>query len=610
MFVNGNYVDEYEDDRLHSACAIASQLSIAGCVLIVLLFMRFQRLRKHFARLVVYLSICDFWFCISNLMGHFNEHGTGCVVQGVMSTYFGLASILWTGAIAHSLQGVIVDTAIFNEDQMEANMVKFCFGVPLILLLVMLMFVSIEPAGYWCWIDSTAVGEIFRLIMFYIPLWSCICYCTITYRRISKKMSSLLEHETNNMSGKNSKYTKKSIAEAKSQARALRRLSIFPMVLVFCWTAGSISRIIGIFFPNFSWNLLNYAVVICGSLQGFLNAILYGSTIAVREAIVDLLMDCVKWLERGVLSWKKRRYLREKRLGVRPKKGRYYSTGSRELDDIDLEVDRSLEEVSFGSLQERQRIHLRNLSSPRRLRTQSTGKLTDASALSRLAKGDIPKKPTASDLNSHAGLGMGEKPRRSNLAPEDALMEKSIPEEHDDEILVRDDKVLDHVTETPAVSNQATSIGRSPYESELEELEIISPPLLLEGNTTSVHPDKPLESGESSPLSSYMGSQPPARPYTNSYFSIPHLAIDSEMESSKAPLGPTPPPSPPTSKADLPNIKTGSEVESPVASILVTRPESTAHQRISASRPKDVAPTVVPPTISVTDPSQDAADTA
>lgn len=304
-------VDEFDNSNLIIACNIASLFSIFGCIVIILIFLRFRRLRKHFSRLVVYLTISDFWFCCGNILGHFPDNGSGCFVQSLLATYFGLASILWTGAIAYSLRRVIENCAEFNEAVLEPRMLQVCWGVPFLLTAATLIVVRFEPAGFWCWIDSTAMGEIARLITFYIPLWSCICYCTFTYRRLQKRMSYLLNTEIN--------ANRFSIIDPESsnqdEKRALDRLMMFPMVLCFCWTAGSINRIIGIFFPSFSWSLLNYIAVTTGSLQGFLNACLYGSTIAVREALVDCLQDGVSFLKRGVTTWKTRKRRRWQRLG-------------------------------------------------------------------------------------------------------------------------------------------------------------------------------------------------------------------------------------------------------------------------------------------------------
>jgi len=311
-------VDEFEDSNLIVACNVASLFSIVGCIIIILMFLRFRRLRKHFSRLVVYLTISDFWFCCANILGHFPDNGSGCFVQALLATYFGLASILWTGAIAYSLKRVIENCAGFNEAVLEPRMLQVCWGVPFLLTVATLIVVRFEPAGFWCWIDSTAMGEIARLITFYIPLWSCICYCTYTYRRLQTRMSYLLNSTDINAH-------RFSIIDPESthqdETRALNRLMMFPMVLCFCWTAGSINRIVGIFFPTFSWSLLNYITVTTGSLQGFLNACLYGSTIAVREALVDCLADGVSFLQRGVVTWKARKRRRWERLGyVKTKK--------------------------------------------------------------------------------------------------------------------------------------------------------------------------------------------------------------------------------------------------------------------------------------------------
>merc|ERR1712139_373746 len=67
--------------------------------------------------------------------------------------------------------------------------------------------------------------------------------------------------------------------------QSVQMLLALPLVLAFCWFFSFIRRIIEIFFPDFSFAFLDYLCVSTASLQGALNAIIYGLNPAVREAI-------------------------------------------------------------------------------------------------------------------------------------------------------------------------------------------------------------------------------------------------------------------------------------------------------------------------------------
>lgn len=113
---------------------------------------------------------------------------------------------------------------------------------------------------------------------------------------------------------------------------------LFPTVLMFCWTAASIDRIIGVFVPGgISWHLFDYVIVVTGSLQGFLNALLYGTTVAVREAIIDEVYGVVSRMRADLKIWRRTKNSSMKR------RGEEYSTTSfgKSLasDDLSMEDD-------------------------------------------------------------------------------------------------------------------------------------------------------------------------------------------------------------------------------------------------------------------------------
>lgn len=111
------------------------------------------------------------------------------------------------------------------------------------------------------------------------------------------------------------------------QRRSLNCLLLIPLVMVVCWTPSSIRRLIDIVVPDWGWMPLDYLCIVLGPLQGALNALIYGLTPAVRDALFGRLDHSAQKL-RGV----------QKRLrALRPGRGR----GNRRfhhLDETNLDV--------------------------------------------------------------------------------------------------------------------------------------------------------------------------------------------------------------------------------------------------------------------------------
>mmetsp|Transcript_76869 Transcript_76869/g.248991 ORF Transcript_76869/g.248991 Transcript_76869/m.248991 type:complete len:233 (+) Transcript_76869:652-1350(+) len=83
------------------------------------------------------------------------------------------------------------------------------------------------------------------------------------------------------------------------QRRSLNCLLLIPLVMVVCWTPSSIRRLIDIVVPDWGWTPLDYLCVVLGPLQGALNALIYGLTPAVRDALFGRLDHSAQKL-RGV----------------------------------------------------------------------------------------------------------------------------------------------------------------------------------------------------------------------------------------------------------------------------------------------------------------------
>lgn len=267
-----------------------SALSVLGCLVILGIFVAFPHLRKFFSRLVVYLTVSDFWLCMCNLIGHVdNPSSTKCLVQAVVVTYFGLSSIIWTVIIAYALHQTICRQNVNLEARCEGYFHMIGWGVPFIALVFVAVFSSFGEAGFWCWVPNTPVGVLMRLAVFYFPLWFGVAYNFWVYRKVRRLLKRMLErYKADGGDCEIQQETMNAFEYEQSLARryqSVQMLLSLPLVLAFCWFFSSIRRIIEIFMPGFSFSVLDYLCVSTASLQGALNAIIYGMNPAVREAM-------------------------------------------------------------------------------------------------------------------------------------------------------------------------------------------------------------------------------------------------------------------------------------------------------------------------------------
>ena len=271
---------------LQSINVFVCALSCIGCATVVFCYCALPKLRKFIFRLIIYLSICDFWFCFASFLGHPHPKSTQCIVQASFSTFFGLASIIWTMIIAVVLQKVVIQMRIDMEDY-EGMFHVLGWGIPFVALLLAALVAGFGDAGFWCWIQDTAIGNIIRMLVFYLPLWISVPFCYHAYYGLSRAVKMSLQRSQGFVVGQNNAVFGGSDDRNTANARGLNRLMLLPFILAFCWTCGTVNRFLTMIIPGFNWYPLDVLTVLFGSMQGFLNALVYASTPSVRDAFFD-----------------------------------------------------------------------------------------------------------------------------------------------------------------------------------------------------------------------------------------------------------------------------------------------------------------------------------
>ena len=266
---------ESDKETIYFFNAGASFLSVLGCIFIISVYLCFKQLRIFTFRLVIYLTIIDLLESIFFMIPNFNteSHSTQCLVQAVGLTYFCLADILMVGAIAYSINSAVIKEKDITK--YEKYILGFVFGVPGAVAGLPSITGNYGTSQGWCWISQEheimeGYGGFWRLGLFYVPLWIVIVYCLFAYSGIISKIKSQL-HLISEEPGLSS--------------RILKKLMMYPLILIVCFLPLTAARIYEFFNPDDPYMWLTIVSGVFFSINGFLNAILYGFTDMVRKEI-------------------------------------------------------------------------------------------------------------------------------------------------------------------------------------------------------------------------------------------------------------------------------------------------------------------------------------
>ena len=261
-----------QDKLLLRIVFIESIFSFIGSSIIIISYLKFPNLRKFSLQLVLWLSVSDCGACLSYFLGDPRDNTILCTSQAIIQSFFELASVLWTTIIAYTLFRLII------SQKTSAHLIykfhAFAWGISLIACVLPLSTDSYGNSGSWCWIaiplDSEGktktnlliAGNAWRFFLFYFPLWLAIAYNTAVYIIVTRTLKRVANTQCDESKPK---YLK-----------MIRRLRLYPLVLILCWTFGTINRFQNVVNPAEPIYILFILQVSTRSLQGIFNASVYG----------------------------------------------------------------------------------------------------------------------------------------------------------------------------------------------------------------------------------------------------------------------------------------------------------------------------------------------
>jgi hypothetical protein len=296
LYSGGTGSDYLTDDEVTmtlQASSVMSAFSLCGSIFIVLCYFGLPHLRKFAFKLVMILSLTDvanqaFDFVTPSPadldeMERNKTTTTECLVQAIGNSIFELSSVLWTTAIAATLYMFIFKR--MQAEQVEKTlpiMFAVCFGIPLFLGLLPLSNGAYGPSGAWCWIRTAEGYDYWQFIIFYGPLWLAVAFNTFVYVRTWRLLRQTLRTSANAATD-----------ETYKRFRAvMSRLQMYPFILIAVWLFASINRVYEAATGGKQVFALYFLQRFFSSSQGIMNALAYGLSGGVREALREKLAKC------------------------------------------------------------------------------------------------------------------------------------------------------------------------------------------------------------------------------------------------------------------------------------------------------------------------------
>eukprot|EP00744_Colponema_vietnamica_P017789 GILI01025038.1.p1 GENE.GILI01025038.1~~GILI01025038.1.p1 ORF type:complete len:290 (+),score=57.27 GILI01025038.1:123-992(+) len=258
------YFSEKERIAIQAVTLTGASLSMLGSGMIVISYFAFHRLRTFPFKLICLLSISDF---ISSLAYFFSlrpEDSTLCYVGSSLTQFFNVATFFWTSIIAFNIYQALVKVRSNDEvKKLEIFYHIVGWGVPLILLIVVIATDALGYSGLWCWISNANQWQ--RWACYYAWLCLLLVYNVFIYFRISRS------------------------ADVDDTRLVNRRLRLYLMAFIISRTPSVINRIQNAADPSHPVFVLFLFHAIFSPLQGFFNFLVYGLNKRFLQEITSLL---------------------------------------------------------------------------------------------------------------------------------------------------------------------------------------------------------------------------------------------------------------------------------------------------------------------------------
>ena len=209
-----------EHEWIKILMAVISSLSMFGSITIIVTYFLFENLRTTSRKILVYISIGDFFTVFPYLVIRWYNSADNpdrdpdkyskshnCQAQSFVSTTAVMWSFMWTSSLAIYLYLSVVKQRVEMAEKLMVLFHGINWGVPLVLVGVALCcralgFHEANASGGWCWIKRhpehwetvlwmLACGKFCEIVSYFVN--EILCFCV--YRKVKEEVSMAVEVE-------------------------------------------------------------------------------------------------------------------------------------------------------------------------------------------------------------------------------------------------------------------------------------------------------------------------------------------------------------------------------------------------------------------------------
>ncbi|XP_031567811.1 G-protein coupled receptor 157-like [Actinia tenebrosa] len=277
MSTTKNYLDVSTPNLV--LATLAAVLSLFGTTFIVVTFFIWKEIRSTSRRILVYISIADFFVAVGTVVGvSFSKHSTTCLIQSICGTYFVLCSFFWTVFLAVYLFIGCTNKRILLAERLVCLFHVIAWGVPLTIVCIAVAKKKLGDNGDivssgWCWVSANmSWKEQVKWMLIAGKFWEVTAFVIITilFIFIRQGMRKVLNNEEGLL-----------LSERSSRAAqtAERKLILVPLSFILLRIWGTVRFFIFVVTgPNKVPPANNWLLVLQGigdTLPGFANFLIF-----------------------------------------------------------------------------------------------------------------------------------------------------------------------------------------------------------------------------------------------------------------------------------------------------------------------------------------------
>ena len=308
----------YAQNDIHILTYISQIIGILGVLsslFIIINYVCISSLCNQLSyQMILCVAISDLITSVAEIIGSPSEDSVWCTTQAIMVQFGVMSSVLWVVSISWMINRLSNGKDLPTRKDLKRILCRMhcvIWSVSSVVTILPSLTASYCPAvGGWCWIKNGHDNIVWRLY-FYGMIWIAVGYMVYVYIKTWRHIHiGLSVQEQSAPNSENVPMNEESNADssalqdaeiesirvnvererAKKRSKALKRMKLFPLILILGYSIGTIRRIIEMFGVKVPFWLVALQVVNAG-LRPIADAMVYGFNDDVRKRVCGLCVD-------------------------------------------------------------------------------------------------------------------------------------------------------------------------------------------------------------------------------------------------------------------------------------------------------------------------------